>query len=47
MFDPCRAWQHSFVETDYEIFSLVILSLMLIQEWQLSVSCSRMCTNTG
>ena len=28
--------QHSFVEIDHEIFSKVILSLMLIQEEQLS-----------
>ena len=36
--------QHSFVETDHEIFSTVILSLLLIQEGQLSVSGKRMCT---
>ena len=29
---------------DHEIFSTVILSLQLIQEGQLSVSCERMCT---
>ena len=29
---------------DYEIFSVVILSLLLIQEGQLSVSGERMCT---
>ena len=29
---------------DHEIFSTVILSLPLIQEWQLSVSDKRMCT---
>ena len=34
----------SFVETDHEIFSTVILSLPLIQEGQLSVSGERMCT---
>ena len=28
----------SFVEIAYKIFSMVILSLLLIQEWQLSVS---------
>ena len=42
--------QHSFVEIDHEIFSTVILSLLLIQEDQLSVSGERMCTiqyNTG
>ena len=36
--------QHSFVEIDHEIFSMVILSLPLIQEGQLSVSGKRMCT---
>ena len=35
-------WQHSFV--DHEIFSMVILSLTLIQEGQLSVSGERICT---
>ena len=35
---------YSFVETDHEIFSTVILSLPLIQEGQLSVSGERMCT---
>ena len=34
----------SFVEIDHEIFSTVILSLLLIQEGQLSVSGERMCT---
>ena len=38
--------QHSFVEINHEIFSMVILSIPLIQEGQLSVSCKRMCTNT-
>ena len=37
-----RGRQHSFVETDHEIFSTVILSLPLIQEGQLSVSGERM-----
>ena len=37
-------WQHSFVEIDHEIFSTVILSLLLIQEGQLSVSGQRMHT---
>ena len=41
---PRRGWQHSFVEIDHEIFSTVILSLLLIQEGQLSVSGERMCT---
>ena len=36
--------QHSFVETDHKIFSMVILSHPLIQEAQLSVSGKRMCT---
>ena len=33
-----------FVEIDHEIFSMIILSLPLIQEGQLSVSGERMCT---
>ena len=41
---PRRGRQHSFVEIDHEIFSTVILSLLLIQEGQLSVSGKRMCT---
>ena len=43
-FNPRQGWQHSFVEIDHEIFSMVILSLPLIQEGQLSVSGRRMCT---
>ena len=43
-FNPRRGRQHSFVETDHEIFSTVILSLPLIQEGQLSVSGEKMCT---
>ena len=43
-FKPRQGPQHSFVEIDYEIFSTVILSLLLIQEGQLSVSGKRMCT---
>ena len=35
-FNPHRGWQHSFLETDHEIFSTVILSLQLIQEGQMS-----------
>ena len=35
---------YSFVEIDHEIFSTVILSLLLIQEGQLSVPGKRMCT---
>ena len=42
----CSGWQHSFMETDHEI-SMVILSLLLIQEGQLSVSGERMCTLRG
>ena len=41
---PQLGWQHSFVEIDYEIFSMVILFLPLIQEGQLSVSGKRICT---
>ena len=43
-FNPRRGRQHSFVEIDCEIFAMVILSLPLIQEGQLSVSGKRMCT---
>ena len=43
-FNPRRGRQHSFVEIDHEIFSMVVLSLPLIQEGQLSVSGERMCT---
>ena len=39
-----EGWHHSFLEIDHEIFSMVILSLPLIQEGQLSVSGERMCT---
>ena len=34
-FDPRQRGQHSFVEIDHEIFSAVILSLLLIQEGQM------------
>ena len=43
-FNPRQGRQPSFAELDHEIFSLVILSLPLIQEGQLSVSGERMCT---
>ena len=43
-FNHRQGRQHSFVEIDHEIFSTVILSLLLIQEGQLSVSGERMCT---
>ena len=46
-FNARWVWQHSFVETDHEIFSVVIISLLLIQEGQLSVSGERICTCTG
>ena len=46
-FDPRRVWQHSFVEIDHEIFSIVILYPPLIQDGQLSVSGERMCTCIG
>ena len=42
-FNPRQGQQHSFMEIDHEIFSMVILSLLLIQEGQLSVSGERMC----
>ena len=41
---PRQGQQHSFVEIGHEIFFMVILSLLLIQEGQLSVSDERMCT---
>ena len=37
-FEPHRVQQHSFMEIDHEIFSMIILSLPLIQEGQMSVS---------
>ena len=43
-FSPCQGRQHSFAEIDHEVFSMVILSLQLIQEGQLSVSGKRICT---
>ena len=51
-FDPKRIRQHSVVEhffvgIDHDIFSMVILSLPLIQEGQFSVNGERMCTSTG
>ena len=46
-FDTHWVRQYSFVEIDQEIFSVVILSLPLIQEGQLSVFCERMCTSTS
>ena len=46
-FDPCWVRQHSFLEIDHEIFSMVLLFLPLILEGQLSVSCERMCVSSG
>ena len=46
-FNPHRGRQHSFVEIDREIFLMVILSLPLIQEEQLSVSGGRNVHNTS
>ena len=43
----CRSRQHSFVEIDHEIFSMVILSLLLIQEGQLSVHSRRAVVQSG
>ena len=44
VFNPRQGRQYSFVEIDHEIFSTVILSLLLVQEGQLLVSGERMCT---
>ena len=46
-FDLHGVHQHSFVEIDHEIFSMVILSLPMIQEGQLSVSGQRISSNMG
>ena len=43
-FNPRRGRKHSVVEINHEIFFMVILSILLIQEGQLSVSGKRMCT---
>ena len=45
--DICQVWQHFFVEIDHEIFAVVILSLLLIQEEHLLVSGERMCKSTS
>ena len=39
-----HVWQYSFIEIGYEIMSTAILSLLLIQVGQLSVTGERMCT---
>ena len=44
---PPTGQQHSFMKIDREIFSTVILSILLIQEGQLSVSGERMVHNTS
>ena len=44
-FNPSSAT--TFTDIDHEIVSMIILSLLLIQEVQLSVSGERMYTNTG
>ena len=41
---PPLGWQYYFMDIDHEILSMVILSLPLSQEGQLSVSGERMCT---
>ena len=41
---PAEVGNILLMEIDHEIFSMVILSLPLIQEGQLSVSGERMCT---
>ena len=38
--------QHSFMQTGHEIISTVILSIPLIQEWQLSVTSERVSLST-
>ena len=46
-FDHCQIRQQSFVEIVHEIFSMVILSLLLIQEGQFLLSGELMCLITG
>ena len=46
-FEPIRVRQYSFIEIDGEIFSMVSLVLLLIQEGHLSVSGKRRCTSTS
>ena len=40
-FDSRWVWQHYYAEIDHEIFSMVILTVQLIQEGQLSDSWQR------
>ena len=42
-FDP--GWSHTFVEIDHELFSKIIILLLLIQEGLLLVISESMCTN--
>ena len=44
---PSPGRQHSSWRFGHEMFSVVILSFLLIQEGQLSVSGEKICTNTG
>ena len=44
IFESCPT---TFLDSDHEIFSMVSLSLMLIQDGQLSVFGERICTNTS
>ena len=46
-FDPCQVQQYYFLETDHEILHVVIPSLLLIHEVQLSLSGERIGTSTG
>ena len=46
-FDPRWIQQHFFMEIDHEIFSVIILSLLLTQEGHMSVSGEGMCTSIG
>ena len=43
---PPLGWQHSFIEIGYEIFSMVILSHLLVQEGVVSF-CQKNVHNTG
>ena len=42
--DPLTDQSNGAAEIDHEIFSMVVLSLLLTQEGQLSASGERMCT---
>ena len=45
--DSHWVWQHSVEAIDHELLFTVILSLLLIQEGQLSVSGERICTSAS